>query len=550
MRVKIKKWISFFLAAVMLLSCAACSRAGEDPYDMIPESTGGKDVTRSAAADNVFSLNSHSRYSFDPLTATNHANQLICSLVYENMVEVDNDFNVIEGSGVISHWTYNDTATLWTFYIEEGHTFHDGTPVTTRDLRYSLDRSIHSDRYSGRFNSYYGASTTDEYLQVSLGKGDTQLIKLMNIPVIKAGTAGTTDPPIGSGPYTFNEDRTALVAYEGYPGYEDLPVDTVYIKEYQAADSIISAFEDAYIDVVINDPSSYTNLGYASSNETHTYATTNMHYVAFNEESALGRFPYFRVAMQYAFDRDYLVELLQGNGVASPIPMYPTARDYPQDLANGLRYDLDVCKSVLENAGIRDYDADDLLEYMSGSPQDIRIKFIVSSDSSAKAGVANRFAEDMASIGITVNVVELTWDDYIEALEKGDFDMYYGEVKLRNNFDLTELFMEHDKKRDEDGLPRLDLNYTGSNDITAQQYINDYLAASDMNRALVYLQLCQYLTGSTGSLITIGFERQQIITHRGVIRGIDANAGNPLYNFQNWVIDLSQDVPVQPDEEE
>ena len=121
--------------------------------------------------------------------------------------------------------------------------------------------------------------------------------------------------------------------------------------------------------------------------------------------------------------------------------------------------------------------------------------------------------------------------------------MYYGEVKLRNNFDLTKLLQVHDDSHDdEEGYRRPDINYTGSNDATAEQYVKSYLAAPDKaSRATAYYQLCEYLTGSTGSLITIGFERQQIITHRGVVIGVDANAGNPLYNFQNWTILLGDE---------
>ena len=29
-----------------------------------------------------------------------------------------------------------------------------------------------------------------------------------------------------------------------------------------------------------------------------------------------------------------------------------------------------------------------------------------------------------------------------------------------------------------------------------------------------------------------------MITHRGVIRGMDPNIGNPLYNFENWIIEM------------
>lgn len=532
------------LAAVMLLSLAGCAGTKIN-WNEVPDSTGGRDVQRAVGLDKVFSLNSNPRYSFNPMVATNRANQLICDLVYENMVELNNNFEVIPN--VILDWKCNDDGTLWTFTIDPERKFSDGDPVTPSDLCYSMGMCINADRFKGRFSSYQGASPMGEdQFQVTLGIGDTQLIKLMNLPIIKRGTYDTKDGvrPIGSGPYCYNEDNTELVANEYYPSYRTLPVKTIYIKEYTNAADTIAAYEDSYLDVVVNDPSSYSSLGYASTNEIHTFATTNMHYVAFNEESMLGRYSYFRVAMQYAFDRAYLEELLDGNAVATPVPMYPTCKDYPQQLASVLEFNLDTCKRVLEGAGVQDYDEDGMLEFMSGSPQEINLNFVICADSAAKSGVANKFKEDMASIGLQVTVHELTWDNYKKALEEGvvqvgnkelTMDMYYGEVQLRANFDLTELL----QTRDEEKNGRTNINFTRSNDASIEGWINQYLQANDASRTSAYYQLAEYITRSVGSLVTIGFERQQIITHRGVCKGIDANAGNPLYNFANWTIDLS-----------
>ena len=532
----IKRAAAVLLAAVMALCSSACQSGKKTADEGIPESSGGKDIVRSAAADDVFSLNSNSNYSLNPLIATNHSNQLVCNLVYENMVELDNSFNVIPN--IITGWECSEDAKLWTFKLDTTHTFHDGTAVTGKDLRYSLDRAITADRFSGRFSSYKGASYTDDTLQVSLGIGDAQFVKLLNIPVIKSGTYNDAHP-MGSGPYAYSEDGTYLTAYPGYAGYATVPTDTIYLKEYPTADGTISAFEDSLIDVVINDPSSYTNLGYSSTNEIHTFATTDMHYVAFNEEGMLGQNNSFRVAMQYAFDRENLVELLGGNAVASALPMYPSCDIYPQATADAVRYNLETCKNILENAGIKDYDDDGLMEYMSGTPQSISLVFIVCSDRSAKSSVARRFQSDMASIGLTVDVQELTWENYIAALDEGKFDMYYGEVKLRNNFDLTELLqVRDDDEKSKTYNAGTNMNFTNSRDSTFEKYINDYLAAGDTGRAMAYQTLCEYLTTYTGSFITIGFEKQQIITHRGVVKGVDANFGNPLYNFANWTIDM------------
>ena len=539
---QIKRILLLLLAAAMLLSLAGCAGTKIN-WNEVPDSTGGKDVERAVGLDKVFSLNSNPRYSFNPMVATNHANQLICDLVYDNMVELNNNFEVVPN--VILDWKCNDEGTLWTFTIDTERKLSDGDPVTPGDLCYSMGMCINADRFKGRFSSYQGASPMGEdQFQVTLGIGDTQLIKLMNLPIIKRGTYDTKDGvrPIGSGPYCYNEDNTELHANEYYPGYKTLPVDTIYIKAYTNAADTIAAYEDSYLDVVVNDPSSYSSLGYASTNEIHTYATTNMHYVAFNEESMLGRYSYFRVAMQYAFDRAYLEKLLDGNAVASPIPMFPTCRDYPQQLASVLEFNLATCKRVLEGAGVQDYDEDGMLEFMSGSPQEINLNFVICADSAAKSGVANKFKEDMASIGLQVTVHELTWENYKKALEEGvvqvgnkelTMDMYYGEVQLRANFDLTELLQPRTEKN-----ANTNINFTNSNDASIEGWINQYLQANDAARTSAYYQLAEYITRSVGSLVTIGFERQQIITHRGVCKGIDANAGNPLYNFANWTIDL------------
>ena len=104
--------------------------------------------------------------------------------------------------------------------------------------------------------------------------------------------------------------------------------------------------------------------------------------------------------------------------------------------------------------------------------------------------------------------------------------MYYGEVKLRNNWDLTELLD-----------PDSDLNYSRSRDTGYVVMINNYLACAAAQRPYIYQQLCEYIN-SNGALIAIGFESQQLIVHRGVIRGLNPNIGNPLFGFKDWEIML------------
>ena len=199
-----------------------------------------------------------------------------------------------------------------------------------------------------------------------------------------------------------------------------------------------------------------------------------------------------RAALQYAFDREYLAnEMLHGNGVASAVPMYPTCTAYPTALADSLAFDLEKCRMILQNFGLKDADDNGMFDSMSGVG-DLTFTMILCSDSSAKAGMAQKFAQDMRTIGITVKIYELGWEDYLKALEEGeleisenrtvDYDMYYAEVKLRNDFDMTELL----QVRDEDN-EKTNINFTNSHDSSYETYINNYLAATDAARARLEL---------------------------------------------------------------
>ena len=616
MKSKARKIICLILALTTALMSGCSLTGGYWKQGEIPESTEGKDLTMAEASDSVFSLNCYTRYSFNPLIATNHSNQLIDALVYENIVEVDNNFEVIPN--IVSEWECNDNGSSWVLTIDTTHTFSDGTPVTSTDLRYSLDRAVSSDRFKGRFSTYQGAAQSgNDKLNITLAVGDTQFIKLLNVPVIKSGTYDDKFP-IGSGPYMFdisdvtiqersarkpaNNDKKAaengeeptpepteqilngqtldpdaaailmktsdnldigittkeykvingLAQNPYYTKVEKLPLERIYITKFTDAGDIIDNFESSKIDCVINDPSSYTNLGYASTNEIHTYATTNMHYVAFNQESKIGQISGFRYAMQYAFNRAALEVLLNGNAVASAVPMYPTCEAYPADLNSALSYDLEKCEIILENNGIRDYDEDGWREWMNGGST-VDIKFILCSDSSVKAGIASRFKTDMESIGVKVSIQELTWTDYYNALtdyealtkeQKADekfrpveYDMYYAEVKLRNNFDLTQLLQERT-----DNNHGTNINFTHSYGNGYETYLYNYFGSSDTTRKNNYRSLCEYVLTNLAQFVVIGFEKQQLITHRQAIRGIDPNMGNPLYNFENWTIMFKEDT--------
>ena len=522
MATKAKKIIAMLLAVLSMLSIAACGSTDNGEQDIKGHSA-GKELEQSVAADDKFTLNYNKKYSMNPLTATNTNNQLVCNLIYENMIELDNNFNAVPN--VITDWETDD-GEHWKFTVDTSRRFHSGEQMTARDVAYSLSCAMNSERFGRRLYCVIGCSANDEKtFNVTLSKANMLLPQLMAVPVIKNGSF-SQDRPDGTGPYTYGKDRTTLIKFDKYPNAATLPMDVVYLKEYKTVDETISAFEDSLIDIVMNDPSAPTNLGYGSANEIRGLNTTNLHYVGMNMLSSELGYEGLRFALNYAFDREAIASQFNGFALEAALPVSPSCSWYPEAYARQFKYDLKQLQKILTNMGLKDYDEDGMLEMKRGSElQELDLDFVVCNASGIKTNAVRKFAEDMASVGLKVSVRELPWGEYVENLESGNFDLYYAEVRLNPDFDLSMLLGSEAK-----------LNYGKVIDNSLNELISAYLSATgDKARREACGNMCAQIANKA-YIIPLCFEKHQMITHRGVIEGIKANENNPLCNVQNWSI--------------
>lgn len=528
-----RKYLSLLLCIFMLLGVlSACSPSTpQDGGDEdSPVSPGGGDnasgnVSAPVTADNRFTLNYDPESSFNPITCTSTYNLNVTSLMFDELFELGQDFSW--SSDLVTEYTTQDN-TWWYFYINNDITFHDGTALTAKDVEYSLQRARQFAQYSGRLDCIYGITAMDEQmLIISLDYANALLPALLNIPIIKNGTLGDV-VPLGTGPYTMSESGDCLVVYEGYRYASDLPVDTVYLSAYSAAEDIITAFESHDLDLVTNSPASVYNLGFNGDNEIRYCDTTSMHYIGINMKSTFLCYPQLRCAVSYAIDRQTIASLyMSGGGEASTLPFSPSYSLYDSNYAAIYDYDYDAFLTLLRNSGVEDYDEDGVLELMTGGAvYEASIDFIVCVDSPSKVSAATFIANTLAGAGLDIKLRKLNWADYVAALTDGDYDMYYGDVKLTADFDLSSLLCD-------DGS----LNYGNVSDPTYEAYINNYLTSTDDNRQMSFDLMCDYIA-RTAPIIPILFETEQIITHRDVISGITATPYNIFHNLSSWTINI------------
>lgn len=550
---KYRKIFALLLAAATLFSLAACGgtaagpEATPDPaLDESAATVSGQTLTFAGAADDVFSLSLDYEESLNPVKTQSTLNQLVDCLVYDRLFEVDENFNVT--SRILSDWYYSkneDSTGVWVLKVREGIQMHDGSTLTAQDVAYSVsciftsERHKHLQQQIGRV--YSSAYNGEVYLAVE-GADNAQLPQRMSIPVIKSGSVGD-EIPVGSGPYMYNEDRTALVKFDGYENSESLPLDEVQLRAYRGMEELITEFESGLVDLVVNDPTGIYNMGYGGKNEKRTITTTNLHFIGFNSQSRFFQYDAYRYAMNWIVNRDKIVsDTLDGNAVATVLPVHPNSALYDTSIASQFSYDPSRCLTELERGGCRDLDADGMLEFaLSGMKVDIELNFAVCADNAAKVQEARRIAEDLEAIGIGVNLRELTWKDYLAALRSGyiDFDqeepeivmdMYLAEVALTGDWNILTL-ISGDWEDDNT------LNYGGWDNSELEELTEAYLGAKDDDRAQAVNDWLQLLTTTT-VILPVCFETREVISHLGVISGMSPNQYDVFNNITAWTVNI------------
>ena len=550
---KHRKFFALLLAAAMLFSLAACGEAAAGP-EATPEpapddgaaTVSGQTLTFGDAADSVFSLSLDYEESLNPVKTQSTLNQLVDCLVYDRLFEVDENFNVT--SRVLSDWYYSkneDSAGVWVLRVKDGIQMHDGSTLTAQDVAYSVSCIFTSEKHKNlqmQIGRVYSSAFNGEVYLATEGADNAQLPQRMSIPIIKAGSVGD-EIPAGSGPYMYNEDRTALVKFDGYENSESLPLDEVQLRAYRGMEELITEFESGLVDLVVNDPTGIYNMGYGGKNEKRVITTTNLHFIGFNSKSRFFQYDAYRCAMNWIVNRDKIVsDTLDGNAVATVLPIHPNSSLYDTDIASQFSYDPARCLTELERGGCRDLDADGMLEFaLSGMKVDIELNFAVCADNAAKVQEARQIAEDMEAIGLSVNLRELTWKDYLAALRTGyidadqeepeiPMDMYLAEVALTGDWNILTL-ISGDWEEDNT------LNYGGWENSELERLTEAYLGAKDDDRAQAVRDWLQLLTTTT-VILPVCFETRDVISHLGTISGMSPNQYDIFHNITAWTVHI------------
>ncbi|MCX5050870.1 ABC transporter substrate-binding protein [Streptomyces sp. NBC_00474] len=457
-------------ASVGLVLAAGAAACG--PKDNDAKGSGGDSTPHKGGTLTV--LNSEAQTDFDPARLYTSGGGNVPSLVFRTLTTRNRE-NGAAGAKVVPDLATdtgrpNKDATVWTYTLKKGLKYEDGTPITSADIKYGIERSfapelsggapylrdwlVGAAGYQGPYKNKKDAKglsaieTPDSrtivfHLNKPEGEFPYLATQTQFTPVPKAKDTGTKyeEHPISSGPYKVvkneNDGEHLVLERNTYwstavdderKAYPD-KVDVRSGLDSSVINQRLSASQGADASAVTTD----TNLGPAELAKvsgdkslaarvgTGHFGYTN--YIAFNPTVKPFNNVKVRQAISYAIDRSSVINAAGGSALAEAATTYlPNQKSFgytPYDLfPAGKTGNATKAKELLAQAG-----------YKSGLT--ITLSHSNAKDFETSPEIATAIQDALKKAGITVKLQGLEDNDYRDKIhnvktEPGFFLAHWG----------------------------------------------------------------------------------------------------------------------------
>lgn len=309
-------------------------------------------------------------------------------------------------------WEVSEDGLSVTLNLVKNATFHDGKPVTSEDVAFSIMNTKENHPFKSMFAPVETIETPDAHTAViKLSKPHPALLLALSpalAPVLPKHVYGDgQDPkshpansaPVGSGPFMFSEFKPGeVIVLKKNPNFfiDGRPkLDEIIIRIIKDTSSLVIAMENGEVDLFpfmtgsqdINrlkkvDSLTVTDEGYA--------AVGPVNWLAFNTKSDKLKDVKVRQAIAYAVDRDFITKALH-RGVSAP-QRGPIVESSPffDDSIPAYDVDLDKAKALMAEAGF-------------GDGMDLTVDYIPGPNEQQK-NIAEYLKSQLKKIGINIEV--------------------------------------------------------------------------------------------------------------------------------------------------
>ncbi|PAB60272.1 ABC transporter substrate-binding protein [Anaeromicrobium sediminis] len=353
--------------------------------------------------------------SLDPQGHNDTASEKVSFLLFNRLFKLNTEFEAVPD--LVEEWS-QPSDKEWLLKIKEGVKFHDGTEITSEDVKFSMERSKESPTVQHVLAEVEKVEIVDKYtVKVTTKVVFAPFLYTLahaGVSIVPKHYVESDDNwkmPVGSGQYKFVEwvsgDKVVLGKYDEYYDEADRGMaKKITFKVIPEGTSRTIALETGEVDIIAS-LESMDSAKVEENPELSLYEkpSTSIAYVGMNVEKAPFDNVLVRRAMNYAIDKEAILEIsLNGAGtvaksVTSTAIMGQKDGDYI--------YDPEKAKELLKEAG---YDGNLTIDLWASG--DLRKR-------TAEVVQAN-----LMEVGVTANIEMFEWGAYLEATNSGKQSMF------------------------------------------------------------------------------------------------------------------------------
>ena len=396
-----RRTIALALLAFLLSSFLSCSHPGSNTLVMIIES---------------------SPTNLDPRVGIDAQSERIDSLIFDDLLNRDEHLNI--KPALAESWQIPDPLT-YIFHLHQGVRFHDGRPLTSRDVKWTFDSLMQGKIVSTKSAVYKYVDHIDapDDATVVFHLSEPFASLLWNlcdgaIGIVPYGSGPEiTAHPIGSGPFRFVEakqDQNVVIERnDDYWGekpkiqrvrFAVIPDPTTRALELRkgSADIAINAMAADTVLTLEKDP----NLQILRS------PGTIMTYLAFNLRDPILKDARVRQAIAYAIDRKPMIEYLWRNTARPASSVLPPESWAYNDDVQKYDHDLERAKKLLDEAG-----------YPATNGVRFHITMKTATEETGRL-VAAVLQQQLRAVGIALDIRGFEFATFYSDVTHGEFQFY------------------------------------------------------------------------------------------------------------------------------
>ena len=367
---KPNKILAIVLVLVLVLSLlAGCGKKAEETPSETPGAQADTpaattpDASEPAADGEVtFSFARPEEIAtFDPLNNNAIVNGIHNRMVYDALLDVDENYNILPG--LAKDWKVADDNLSITFYLEEGIKFHNGTDFTAEDVKITYDRLLEPDCTLTQLSNYEclkSIEVVDDYTVIFyLDAPNAYLLSLLaKNPIIEGqlyeemGEAAF-DLNIGTGPWKFVEWKAGIhIEYERNDEYwrgVTSNVDRCYYVPLMEDTTRVSALRTGDVDMIDSIPTADVATLESEGLAIRTMMTTDQLYIGYQFLDSVMADKNVRLAFSHAIDREAIANEILGSGRASNFPTGAGGKGYDPDYPTPA-YDPELARQLLADS--------------------------------------------------------------------------------------------------------------------------------------------------------------------------------------------------------